>query len=127
MFFPLWVIVMADGRSSPLSCHMLLTFTLIGYTEADAEAVNQARAMRIAELMTDFRNIQTYMASIRANPSAEDYNEEGYQILRRCVSEAQSLLSQPFHSQSMSSRDEEQTKLLLRRYGRPSVLGKALS
>ena len=71
--------------------------------------------MRVAEIMADFRNIQNYIAAIRANPSAEEYNEEGYQILRRCVSEAQSLLAQPFHSQSTASRDEEQTKSLLKR------------
>lgn len=71
--------------------------------------------MRIAEIMTDFRNIQTYIASIRASPSAEEYNEEGYLILRRCVTEAQALLSQTFQTQNGASRDEEQIKLQLRR------------
>lgn len=61
-----------------------------------ADGLNQARAMRIAEIMQDFRNVQNYIASIRLRPSAEEYNEEGYVLLRRCVSEAQALLAQPF-------------------------------
>lgn len=72
--------------------------------------------MRIAEIMTDFRNIQTYIASIRASPSAEEYNEEGYLVLRRCVAEAQALLSQPFQTFSSSRGDDEQDKAHLRRY-----------
>lgn len=71
--------------------------------------------MRIGEIMTDFRNIQNYIASIRANPSAEEYNEDGYLILRQCVSEAQALLPQPFQTTSTTRGDEEQDKIQLRR------------
>lgn len=73
--------------------------------------------MRVAEIMSDFRNVQHYIASIRASPSAEEYNEEGYLILRRCVAEAQALLAQPFQTQGAGKRDEEQDKAHLRRYG----------
>lgn len=72
--------------------------------------------MRIAEIMTDFRNIQTYIAAIRANPSAEEYNEEGFVVLRRCVAQAQALLAQPFQTNG-SRGDEEQVKAQLKRYG----------
>nr|POE56297.1 hypothetical protein CFP56_50841 [Quercus suber] len=54
--------------------------------------------MRIAEIMADYHNIQNYIASVRTNPSAEEYNEDGYAVLRRCVSESQRLLAQPFHA-----------------------------
>ena len=74
--------------------------------------------MRVAEIMADFRNIQSYIASIRASPSAEEYNEEGYLVLRRCVAEAQALLAQPFQMQGAGKRDEEQDKAHLRRYGK---------
>ncbi|KAL9533190.1 hypothetical protein SMMN14_03407, partial [Sphaerulina musiva] len=47
--------------------------------------VNMARAMRVAELMTDFRKLQHYMSSIRISPSAKDCYEEGLQVLRHCV------------------------------------------
>ena len=71
--------------------------------------------MRVAEIINDFRNIQNYIASIRANPAAEEYNEEGYVLLRKCVADAQALLSQPFQTQNGSMWDGEQNKLHLRR------------
>lgn len=107
--------------SSDTNIHPILRISLIGNTEADRcgrhQIVNQARAMRVAEIMTDFRNIQTYIASIRANPSAEEYNEEGYLVLRRCVAEAQVLLSQPFQTQPGGRGDDEQDKMQLQRCG----------
>ena len=72
--------------------------------------------MRISEIMGDFRSIQTYVASIRANPSAEAYNEDGYVVLREGAAQAQALLSQPFAVQAGSTGgDEEQDKAHLRR------------
>ncbi|KAK3679002.1 hypothetical protein LTR78_001455 [Recurvomyces mirabilis] len=71
--------------------------------------------MRIAEIIGDYRNIQTYIAAIRASPSAEEYNEEGYLVLRRCVAAAQALLAQPFQTTSSSRGDDEQDKIHLRR------------
>jgi hypothetical protein len=71
--------------------------------------------MRVAEIMSDYRNIQNYIAAIRASPSAEEYNEEGYLVLRRCVAEAQALLSQPFQTLNNGQGDEEQHRMHLRR------------
>ncbi|KAF2765601.1 hypothetical protein EJ03DRAFT_319167 [Teratosphaeria nubilosa] len=72
--------------------------------------------MRIAEIIHDFRNIQNYIASIRANPSAEEYNEEGYVIMRRCVAAAQVLLSQPFQQQGARvNEDDDADRTNLRR------------
>lgn len=71
--------------------------------------------MRVAEIMNDYRNVQNYIAGIRANPSSEEYNEDGYVVLRRCVSEAQALLAQPFAAQNGSTGDPEQDKMNLRR------------
>ncbi|KAK5161432.1 hypothetical protein LTS14_001228 [Recurvomyces mirabilis] len=72
--------------------------------------------MRIAEIIGDYRNIQTYIAAIRASPSAEEYNEEGYLVLRRCVAAAQALLAQPFQTTSSSRGDDEQDKIHLRSF-----------
>jgi len=72
--------------------------------------------MRITEIMTDFRNLQNYIASIRAAPSAEEYNEEGFVLLRHCEAEAKTLLQQGFNMASSGQRaDDEQQKLQLRR------------
>ena len=74
--------------------------------------------MRVAEIVQDFRNIQAWIAAIRANPSAEEYNEEGYVVLRRCAAEAQALLLHPFHLQNgmgANPGDDEESKAHLRR------------
>ena len=71
--------------------------------------------MRVAEIMEDFRNLLHYLSAIRASPSAEEYDEEGYLVLRRCAAESQALLLQPFQTQGGGRRDEEQDKLHLRR------------
>lgn len=46
--------------------------------------------------MTDFRNLQYYLANIQANPTPEDYYLEGYQLLRACVAEAHAVLASPY-------------------------------
>ncbi|KAK3702267.1 hypothetical protein LTR37_014978 [Vermiconidia calcicola] len=71
--------------------------------------------MRVAEIMDDFRNIQNYIASIRASPSAEEYNEQGFVLLRCCVREAQILLSQPFQQPKCAKGDDDQIRTHLRR------------
>ena len=98
--------------SYPLQAYSLPCYTM-------ADGLNMARAMRVSELMTDFRNIQTYMASIRASPSAEEYNEEGYQVLRHCVAQSHQLLQQGFNGSVPSTTkegDEEAAKIQLQRY-----------
>ncbi|GAB7345850.1 hypothetical protein MBLNU457_4106t1 [Dothideomycetes sp. NU457] len=80
-----------------------------------ADGLNHARAMRVAELMTDFRNLQRHLASIRVTHVPEDHNLEGYVVLRQCMSEGQAILNQPFQSSSVHPRgDEEQEKTQLR-------------
>ncbi|KAK0320330.1 hypothetical protein LTR82_008847 [Friedmanniomyces endolithicus] len=71
--------------------------------------------MRVAEIMNDYRNIHAFLAAIRASPTAEEYNEEGYLVLRRCVAEAQALLAQPFQALNTGRGDEEHDKMHLRR------------
>lgn len=101
---------MADGREI-LFCFLRMNMSNITLHPS----VNQARALRIAEIMTDFRNIQHYIASIRAAPSAEEYNSEGYQILRQCIVDAQAVMAQPFSSSAVHPRgNPEQEKSQLR-------------
>ena len=79
--------------------------------------MNHARAMRVAELMTDFRSLQRHLASIRVTYAPENQNLEGYVVLRQCMTEAQAILNQPFQSSSVHPRgDEEQEKTQLRQY-----------
>lgn len=62
------------------------------------DSLNGARALRIAEIMTDFRNMQYYlgMAKMHTTPTAEEYYLEGYSLLRQCTSEAQAIVTAPF-------------------------------
>lgn len=79
--------------------------------------VNDARAMRVTEIMNDFRNLQHYIAQIKPNPSAEEYYEEGYAILRQCTAEAQAVLSAHYDSGPLQvpTSNGEREKLQLQR------------
>ncbi|CAN9132252.1 unnamed protein product [Alternaria alternata] len=80
-----------------------------------SDGLNDARAMRVAEIMTDFRNLQHYLVQLRATPTAEEYYLEGYSLLRQCTSEAQTILQTPFSgSASSGSGDPESEKQQLR-------------
>jgi hypothetical protein len=77
---------------------------------------NETRAIRVAEIMTDFRNLQYYLATLQANPPPEDYYLEGYSLLRACVAEGQTVLTSSYHhtSQNPSGNVEtEKAQLLL--------------
>ncbi|KAF2089252.1 hypothetical protein K490DRAFT_72066 [Saccharata proteae CBS 121410] len=78
-----------------------------------ADGLNDARAIRIAEIMTDFRNLQHYIARIRASPSAEEYYLEGYALLRQCAAEAQAVLVAPYAA-SPTGGDLEMQRAQLR-------------
>ncbi|EUC31305.1 hypothetical protein COCVIDRAFT_29011 [Bipolaris victoriae FI3] len=67
-----------------------------------SDGLNDARAVRVAEIMTDFRNLQHYLVQIRATPTAEEYYLDGYSLLRQCTSEAQAILQTPFASSTPS-------------------------
>ncbi|KAH7093521.1 hypothetical protein FB567DRAFT_175546 [Paraphoma chrysanthemicola] len=80
-----------------------------------SDGLNDARAMRVAEIMTDFRNLQHYLIQLRASPTAEEYYLEGYSLLRQCQSEAQTILQTPFAGHTgASAGDPEQEKRQLR-------------
>ena len=79
--------------------------------------VNDARAMRVAEVMNDFRTLQHLITQLEANPSADDYYEEGYQILRQCHTEAQAVLNSQYDTGALQASGSvgEQEKRQLQR------------
>ncbi|KAF1965133.1 hypothetical protein BU23DRAFT_34967 [Bimuria novae-zelandiae CBS 107.79] len=80
-----------------------------------SDGLNNARALRITEIMSDFRNLQHYLSQIRASPTAEEYYLEGYSLLRQCTSEAQAILATPFTATSgATGGDPEREKQQLR-------------
>ena len=72
--------------------------------------------MRVTEIMNDFRNIQVRIAAINAQPSREEFNEEGFVLLRQSQAEAKALLNQPFEQSSRGRGTEEHHKVQLKRY-----------
>jgi hypothetical protein len=55
--------------------------------------VNEARAMRVAEVMNDFQIIQCRIAQSEESQSVDDYNASGYRLLRQCRAEARAVLA----------------------------------
>ncbi|KAL8714004.1 MAG: hypothetical protein Q9220_002150 [cf. Caloplaca sp. 1 TL-2023] len=82
-----------------------------------ADGFNEARALRITEIMTDFQILQRRIAEYAPNPPPEDYYEEGYEVLRQCRAEAQAVLVVPYPidlSQASSGSDEQEKHQLQR-------------
>ena len=73
--------------------------------------------MRVAEITNDFRNLQRRIAEYAPNPPADEYFEEGYQVLRQCRAEAQAVLAAPYPPDSLQipGNPEEQEKRHLQR------------
>jgi hypothetical protein len=66
--------------------------------------------------MNDFRNIQFRIAVINAQPSREEFNEEGFVLLRQSQAEAKALLTQPFEPSARGRGTDEHHKVQLKRY-----------
>jgi hypothetical protein len=103
---------MADGREFDL-------FLICMYGKMLTKGiVNDARAMRIAEVMEHFRVIQLQIAACQANPPPSQAQARGYQVLRQCHTEAQLLLALPFNAAPASAPNSpgENTKRQLQKY-----------
>lgn len=70
-----------------------------GFVKSMADGLNEARAMRIAEVMNDYQMIQHRISQYQVIAPQQDYNEEGYVILRQCRAEAQAVLAAPYDYQ----------------------------
>ncbi|KAF1808027.1 hypothetical protein P152DRAFT_469224 [Eremomyces bilateralis CBS 781.70] len=75
-----------------------------------ADGLNEARALRIAEIMTDFRNLQHYIAQIDAQPASEEYWLEGYTLLRGCLEQARDVLESPYSTDAAQAQSESLEK-----------------
>ena len=109
---------MSDGRTS---CFYFMYTCLArkSWLLTRDAAVNDARAMRVAEIMNDFRAYQHHISSLDIEVPTEDYWEEGYNVLREALSDAQHLLQIPFEDMSPPSQagSGEPEKRQLQRYG----------
>ncbi|KAL8641192.1 MAG: hypothetical protein Q9228_001973 [Teloschistes exilis] len=80
-----------------------------------ADGFNEARALRVTELMTDYQGLLRRIAEYAPNPSPEEYFEHGYEVLRQCRAEAQAVLLVPYpidlSSMPNGSGDQEKRQL----------------
>lgn len=93
---------------------------------ANREAENEARALRVLEIMNDFRTLQVHITSLttRADASPPDqsiYYLDGYVVLRQCSAEAQAILATHYNPGSLGLEpgqvsDSEKQKATLQRY-----------
>lgn len=61
---------------------------------ANACAVNDQRTARVADLLSDFRTLQYYIAAVEVDPvNQDDYYTEGYAALRQCSIDGQHILN----------------------------------
>ncbi|KAG9241541.1 hypothetical protein BJ878DRAFT_223513 [Calycina marina] len=58
------------------------------------DGLNEQRAARIADLLSDFRTLQYYIAAAPVEPQHEDdYYTEGWAVLRQCSLDGQHILN----------------------------------
>lgn len=66
---------------------------LVGFS-ANTCTVNDQRTARVADLLSDFRTLQIYIAAVAVDPvHQDDYYTEGYAALRQCSIDGQHILN----------------------------------
>jgi len=85
---------MSDGSTSKRS----FKGSSKAWAHANGEPENEARALRVLEIMNDFRTLQVHITSLvtRAEASPPDqasYYLDGYVVIRQCSAEAQAILA----------------------------------
>ena len=75
--------------------------------------VNDVRAIRLTEIVQDFRELQSMISQVDAHPTPDEYNEEGFAVLRQCLAEGHAILAAPFSPSGTPDGDPEQEKMNL--------------
>jgi len=99
----------------------LVPFSLGGFKVTDTlpVTVNDQRTARVADLLSDFRNLQYYIASTPVDPpNMDDYYTEGWAALRQCSLDGQHILNCAAETRVPRVRGgpEEQAKAELLQY-----------
>ena len=78
--------------------------------------MNDARAMRVAELINDYRTLQLHISQQLASVSMGNTQQEGYRVLAQSSASAQRLLAAGFTSMPIEDQgsDPEMEKAQLR-------------
>lgn len=98
-----------------------------GMCSTDHDAENEARALRVLEVMNDFRTLQVHITSLvtrnGAQPTkADDHYLDGYMVLRQCSAQAQAILATHYNPGNLgiggvgAVPETEMQKATLQRY-----------
>lgn len=111
----------------------------MGHSRANrgSHVENRARALRVAEIMNDFRTLQHHIESLTQRPEARPTRQEdlyigGYVILRQCAADTQALLARPVDLGVIGAEpsrvpDTEVQKATLQRYQTPNFAQKVVT
>ncbi|KAL1964062.1 hypothetical protein VTN77DRAFT_7480 [Rasamsonia byssochlamydoides] len=81
-----------------------------------ADGLNDARALRVAELINDYRTLHIHISEQTMHMPLGDMNDEGYRVLQESHAAAQRLLASNYNPVSIQGHgDEETRKAQLRR------------
>ncbi|KAF7596428.1 hypothetical protein BBP40_001735 [Aspergillus hancockii] len=58
-----------------------------------ADGLNQARALRVAEIINDYRTLLVHISQQDVPTPAEDWQEQGYVVIRESLAAAQALMA----------------------------------
>ncbi|KAI1083377.1 hypothetical protein F5B20DRAFT_577058 [Whalleya microplaca] len=84
----------------PTGYHVETTESLDGY--------DAYRQVRIAEILSDFRTLQYYVAAAPVDPlDSEDYYTEGWAVLRQCALDGRYILNLPADMTAPNGKDTE--------------------
>ncbi|KAJ5749059.1 uncharacterized protein N7511_010755 [Penicillium nucicola] len=88
-----------------------------------ADGLNQARAMRVAEIINDYRTLLLHISQQRMEVCSGEYNEEGYVVLRESLASAQALTSANYQPCPVTGQGNAETeKAELQRYPDPRII-----
>ncbi|OJK05165.1 hypothetical protein ASPACDRAFT_110438 [Aspergillus aculeatus ATCC 16872] len=62
-----------------------------------ADGLNQARALRVAEIINDYRTLLMHISQQNVQAPADEFNEEGYKVIRDGLAAAQALMSSNYN------------------------------
>ncbi|EAW21437.1 uncharacterized protein NFIA_066010 [Aspergillus fischeri NRRL 181] len=80
-----------------------------------ADGLNQARALRVAEIVNDYRTLLIHIPQQNVQAPPEDAHEEGYVVLRESIAAARTLISASYNARAVptqaSSEEMERAEL----------------
>ncbi|KAJ6093263.1 hypothetical protein N7486_008552 [Penicillium sp. IBT 16267x] len=75
-----------------------------------ADGLNQARAVRVAELINDYRTLLLHISQQNVDIHPDDQYEEGYTVLRECHTAAQRLVAANYHPCPVTGQGNAETE-----------------